>query len=174
MFPKTFAPPPDFPPEGRIVAPATDCRFLHQARVRVPGALDPLEAWNAVMAHPLPGMALAFRIRDWVSARFGVKQIGGFSGERARAAAPGERLDFFLVEETTPERLVLSERDRHLDVLTCITAHPEGAETEVAILSSVITHNAFGRAYMLVVGPAHRLIVRLMLGRLRRAIDGAA
>lgn len=169
MFPQTYAPPPGFPPEGRIVAPAPDCRFLHQARVSLPGPVAPLDAWHRVMAHPLPGMQLAFRIRDWVSARFGVKRIGGFSGAQGQRAEAGQRLDFFLVEEATPERLVLSERDRHLDVLTCITATPAGQGTEVTILSSVVTHNSFGRAYMLVVGPAHRLIVRLMLGRLRRA-----
>ncbi len=170
MFPQTYAPPPGFPPEGRIVAPAADCRFLHQARVQLPGDLAPLEAWNRVMAHPLPGMALAFRLRDWISARFGVKRIGGFSGERARSAEPGQRLDFFLIEEATPERLLLSERDRHLDVLTCLTATASDTGTEVTILSSVVTHNAFGRAYMLVVGPAHRLIVWAMLGRLRRSV----
>lgn len=170
MFPQTYTPPPGFPPEGRIVAPGAECHFLHQARVELPDTLGPLEAWNRVMAHPLPGMALAFRLRDWISARFGVKRIGGFSGAQAQRAEAGQRLDFFLIEEATPDRLVLSERDRHLDVLTCITATPAATGTEVTILSSVVTHNAFGRAYMLAVGPAHRLIVWAMLGRLRRSV----
>lgn len=169
MFPQTFAPPPGFPAAGRILAPAAACRFVHQARVELPGRIDALEAWNRVMADPLPGMALAFRLRDRISARFGVRRIGGFSGARATTVTPEARLDFFLVEEASPERLLLSERDRHLDVLTCITATPAGTGTEVAILSSVVTHNRFGRVYMWVVGPAHRLIVRLMLARLRRA-----
>ena len=43
----------------------------------------------------------------------------------------------------------------------------------MAVISSVITHNRFGRAYMLVVGPAHRLIVRTMLRRLQRQMQGA-
>jgi hypothetical protein len=33
-------------------------------------------------------------------------------------------------------------------------------------VSSVKTHNTFGRIYMMVVGPAHRLIVWAMLRRL--------
>jgi hypothetical protein len=137
----------------------------------VPRRLDALAAWNAVMAQPVPGIALAFRIRDAISARFGVKQIGGFTGARRETGAAGERLDCFLIEEVTPERLLLSERDRHLDVLTCVTATPAPGDTEIAITSSVVTHNRYGRAYMLAVGPAHRLLVWWML---RRLVRGAA
>ena len=169
MFPATYPAPAAFPPPARLLAPPESCVFCHCARQVVGAPLDPLAAWNAVMAQPLPGMALAFRLRDAISARFGVERIGGFSGARRSAVAPGERLDFFLVEEATPERLLLSARDRHLDVLTCVTTRPAPGGTEVAITSSVVTHNRFGRVYMLPVGPAHRLIVHLMLRRLAAA-----
>jgi hypothetical protein len=139
------------------------------ARRHVCAPLDAVGAWNAVMARPLPGMALAFRLRDAISTRFGVAAIGGFSGASRPRVAVGDRLDFFLVEEVCPERLLLSARDRHLDVLTCITATPDGAGTEVTITSSVVTHNRFGRLYMVPVAPAHRLIVFLMLARLAGA-----
>ncbi|WP_232281016.1 DUF2867 domain-containing protein [Novosphingobium nitrogenifigens] len=33
-----------------------------------------------------------------------------------------------------------------------------------------MVHNAFGCAYMLPVGPAHKLIVHTMLARLRRTL----
>ena len=168
MFPAPFPAPSGFPAAARLLAPAPDCRFCHLARVTVAGHLDALEAWNAVMARRLPGFALAVRIRDAISARFGVERIGGFSGAQHRAIAAGEKLDFFLVEEARPERLLLTARDRHLDVMTCVTATPCDGGTEVAITSSVITHNLFGRLYMLPVGPAHRLIVAAMLHRLRR------
>lgn len=52
--------------------------------------------------------------------------------------------------------LVLTERDRHLHVMTSITC----AGPVVSVASLVVTHSGFGRAYMMVVGPAHRMIVR--------------
>ncbi len=110
----------------------------------------------------MPLLDLAFRIRDAVSARFGVRRIGGLGTTPSDGVRVGERLDFFLVEHVAPDLLVLTERDRHLDVMTCIST--QGAE--LTITSSVVTHNLFGRAYMVVVGPAHRLIVRAMLRRL--------
>ncbi len=117
------------------------------------------------MMLPLPGMAMAFRLRDAISARFGVARIGGFSGvavDEVEVEA-GDHLDFFLVEEVSDAVLVLTSRDRHLDVMTCLLV--EGRR--VSITASVKTHDWFGRVYMLPVAPAHRLIVWLMLRRLR-------
>ena len=136
--------------------------FLDRQTVQLRNVLSPLEAWNVLMARPIPFLAWAFRLRDAISSRFGVRRIGGFSGERRDTINIGERLDFFLVEHVAPDILVLTERDRHLDVMTCIST----MDKELAITSSVITHNLFGRLYMLPVAPAHRLIVRGMLRRL--------
>ena len=80
----------------------------------------------------------------------------------------GDYLDFFLVEHSAPEVLVLTERDRHLDVMTCVSM----ADRVLTITSSVVTHNTFGRLYMLPVGPAHKLIVNNYLKRLKRKLHG--
>jgi hypothetical protein len=168
-FPAPVPAPPPAPPEARILAPRAALAYFDARGALLPARVTALEAWNRAMARPLPGLGLAFRLRDAISARFGVKRIGGFTGRPRETVSAGDRLDFFLVEEATPTRLLLSERDRHLDVLTCITATPEGARTRVTITSSVRTHNLFGRIYMLPVGPAHKLIVHLLLRRLARA-----
>ncbi|MBN9886625.1 DUF2867 domain-containing protein [Salipiger abyssi] len=140
----------------------------HDTRVlALPHPLTAVEAWNLMVAEPLPVMRTAFALRDAISARFGVKRIGGFSGRQAQTVQVGDRLDFFLVEHVSDEALVLTERDRHLDVMTTITT--SGAC--LTVTSSVVTHNLFGRAYMLPVGFAHKVIVNALLrrvaGRLR-------
>ncbi|MES2435017.1 MAG: DUF2867 domain-containing protein [Pseudomonadota bacterium] len=96
---------------------------------------------------------------DQISAR-----IGGFSGAAVEAAQIGDHLDFFLIEHIDDQTLSLTARDRHLDVMTCVTV----IGCKLAITASVVTHNWFGRAYMIPVAPAHRLIVWAMLRRLRR------
>ncbi len=111
-------------------------------------------------------MRLAFKIRDTISALFGVRRIGGFSGKRRDHVREGDYLDFFLVERIEANMLVLTARDNHLDVMTCITT---GAGS-VSITASVITKNFFGRLYMLPVGPAHRLIVWNLLKRLKHSV----
>lgn len=149
---------------SHVLADPACLDFLDRQTVRLPRPMGALETWNAMMARPLPLIGLAFRLRDAVSARFGVRRIGGFTGARRAQVAAGERLDFFLVEHAAPDVLVLTERDRHLDVMTCISVEGQ----ELAITSSVRTHNRFGRVYMWPVAPAHRLIVRILLRRLAR------
>ena len=141
----------------------------HDSRsVLLPVQITALQAWNLMTAGQGPLMRLAFRTRDGISSLFGVKRIGGFSGTRREAVQAGDYLDFFLVEHSAPEVLVLTERDRHLDVMTCVSL----ADRVLTITSSVVTHNTFGRLYMLPVGPAHKLIVNSYLKRLKRKLQG--
>ena len=141
----------------------------HDSRsILLPVQITALQAWNLMTAEQGPLMRLAFRTRDGISSFFGVKRIGGFSGTRREAVQAGDYLDFFRVEYSAPEVLVLTERDRHLDVMTCVSL----VDRELTITSSVVTHNTFGRLYMLPVGPAHKLIVNSYLKRLQRKLQG--
>ncbi len=150
-----------------LVAPRETLDFYDARGIDLPHPMTALEGWTMAMRQPLPGVALAFRIRDAISARFGIKRIGGFSGRQDQAPKVGDKLDFFVVERIAPEILTLSERDRHLDVVTCITTYDQ----RLTITSSVKVHNGFGRLYMIPVAPAHRLIVTTILRRIRRELE---
>lgn len=151
------------PPTADLVAPRNALAYLDVQSMALPYPLRALEAWDRLMAKPLPFMKAAFAVRDAISARFGVKRIGGFSGTRKADPAQGDMLDFFLIERIAPDVLTLTVRDRHLDVMTCVTT----GEQRLTITSSVTTHNWFGKAYMVPVGIAHRAIVRATFARLR-------
>lgn len=150
--------------EIRILAAVETLDYFDSQSATLSRSLSPLEAWNMGMQDPQPMLQLAFRIRDAVSKLFGVKAIGGFSGICKDSVQVGDYLDFFLVEYSDDKSLVLTERDRHLDVMTCLST----SGNEVSITSSVIVHNLFGRAYMLPVGIAHKFIVRNTLRRLQK------
>lgn len=152
------------PAQAQLIAPKAELIYLDSQSVTLPVAITALEAWRLVMAKPLPGLRWAFWLRDAISARFGVARIGGFSGDKVGDPQAGDHLDFFLIEHINDSVLSLTARDRHLDVMTCVTV--EGAR--LAITASVVIHNWFGRVYMIPVAPAHRLIVWAMLRRLRR------
>lgn len=157
---------PDTPPrQAHLLAPVAQLDFIDSQSCILSEELGALEAWNLIRSQPMPIMRFAFWVRDVISVRFGVKPIGGFSQTKSGPLKEGEKLDFFLVEHISPHVLTLTARDRHLDVMTCISVD----ERTVSITSSVITHNAFGRVYMLPVAFAHRLIVRYDLARLSRS-----
>lgn len=148
------------------LGPVDQLDFYDVRSIELAAPLTALEAWNMIMSQPSPLLDAAFRVRDAISTLFGVRKIGGFSGTRSETVSVGEKLDFFLVEEARPELLVLTERDRHLDVMTCVST----SGNRVTVTSSVKTHNWFGRAYMLPVGPAHKMLVNSMLRRLADAV----
>lgn len=152
------------------LGPPETLHYFDRRSIALPVSITPLQAWNLIMAEPQPILRAAFWIRDAVSARFGVKRIGGFSQGRRDSVAVGDYLDFFLVERVEPDALVLTERDRHLDVMTCIST----SNSSVTVTSSVVTHNLFGRVYMLPVGFAHKLIVQGMLRRLKTRLENGA
>lgn len=151
----------------RTLRPPAELDYYDARSLALPVDITPLEAWNLMTGEQGPLMQLAFRTRDTISALFGVRRIGGFSGRQRTDVKVGDRLDFFLVEASTPEALVLTERDRHLDVMICVSV----VERVLTVTASVVTHNAFGRVYMLPVGPAHKLIVDRYLKQLKRKVE---
>lgn len=156
----------DISADQGLLGPRDALDYYHTAFVDLPVAVTPLEGWNIITGAPNPFLQLAFDIRDGISAMFGVQRIAGFSGKQMTDVQVGDHLDFFLVEHSAPDMLVLTARDQHLDVMTTLTV--EG--TRYRITSSVVTHNWFGRAYMIPVGIAHRVIVWASLRRLRKAL----
>lgn len=151
----------------RILKPVPELDYFDSQNADLCREISPLEAWNIIIEEPEPFLKIAFRVRDAISVVFGVKRINGFSGKAAQQAKIGDYLDFFLVEYSDATTLVLTERDRHLDVLTCVATN--GAN--VSITSSVCVHNWFGHAYMIPVGLAHRWIVHRMLRRLQQKLS---
>ncbi|GAB1378187.1 hypothetical protein [Pararhodobacter aggregans] len=72
--------PADAPAALRLVAPLADLAFLDIQSMVLPREMSPLEAWRFLMDRPIPLFALAFRLRDAIAARFGVKRLRGFRG----------------------------------------------------------------------------------------------
>lgn len=154
----------------RVLGPISELNYFDSQSIDLPRAVGPLEVWNTMMADPQPVLRVAFKIRDAISSLFGVKKIGGFSGRPVDRIEIGDHLDFFLVEYVDDAVLVLTERDRHLDVMTCFSSN----DATMTVTASVRVHNWFGHAYMLPVGIAHKWIVRGMLKRLRHKLSAAA
>ncbi len=148
--------------QPRLVRDRESLDYLHQESALAKRELNAYQAYCRMTENSSWLMRSAVWLRDALCKPFGVEQIGGFRNKSADAPPKvGEKLDFFLVEDISDRRLVLTVRDRHLDVMLSLTADPvaEGG-TLVGETTSVVTHNFFGRLYMVPVAPAHHVIVR--------------
>ena len=81
-----------------------------------------------------------------------------------------ERLGMFPVFSQSASRVVFGLDDRHLDFRLLVEVEDLGeGRQEVSASTLVRPHNRFGRAYLAVVMPFHRIIVPAMLAQVANA-----
>jgi hypothetical protein len=133
-------------------------QFADAFRVTVDGInVDARRAAEKMFARNPGWIDALLRLRNVLVRPFGLKASG--LGE----PAPGGMIGLFPVISETPERLVAGFGDRHLDfrVVVDVETFPRGRQITATTL--VKTHNLLGRAYLAVVLPFHRVVVRSLL-----------
>lgn len=114
----------------------------------------------ALAAPPL-WLRCLFSLRDALVRPFGV-----MTTDVMRQAANNQRIDFFRVRSETSGELILGEDDRHLDFRVSFLKRREGTGDLIVATTVVRIKSGFGRAYLFLILPFHRLIVRKSLRRL--------
>ncbi|PJJ18709.1 Protein of unknown function [Janthinobacterium sp. OK676] len=112
-----------------------------------------------------PGWARKLMVvRDAIVARFGIRTA------KQMEARPGKRIGIFRIFAVSPDEIILGEDDSHLDFrLSVLRSKQDGRHGCVTVASVVHCHNWVGRAYILLIRPFHKLIVRHSLARAARA-----
>ncbi len=90
-------------------------------------------------------------------------RLGRLVGLHSANFAIGARGGFPVVSET-PDEIVLGFNDSHLDFRIVATLL-RGPETELRVATLVDRHGLAGRAYIALIAPFHRMIVRHMMRR---------
>jgi Protein of unknown function (DUF2867) len=124
------------------------------------GSIDAREAAKRMFMRAPRWVDALLNLRNLIVAPLGLKTSG--AGERA----PGGMIGIFPVLSETPQRLVAGFNDNHLDFRVVVDVAPDGAGQQVTATTLVRTHNRLGRAYLAVITPFHRLVVRSMLRRI--------
>lgn len=119
----------------------------------------------------LPPWAMALMaVRDVLVAGLGLK-----TSRQLRPATPrqqGERVGMFRIHAREPAEILLGEDDRHLDFrlsLLCTGPTAQSPQRQLVLSTAVHCHNRLGRAYIALIAPFHRRIVRACLRRAARA-----
>jgi hypothetical protein len=120
-------------------------------------ALDARHAAQRMMGRSPRWIELLLNVRHLLVAPFGLKTSG--NDERL----PRETIGLFPILSETPDRLVAGFDDKHLDFRVVVDVAPAGLHQQVTATTLVLTHNAFGRVYLAIIMPFHRLVVRALL-----------
>lgn len=103
-------------------------------------------------------------LRDKLVAGFGLK-----TSSALREDAATDRIDFFRVYDRRRDEIILGEDDRHLDFRLSVLVD-ESAVCRRLVATTVVTFNHVGgRAYIALIAPFHRLIVKSSLRRAQRS-----
>lgn len=117
------------------------------------------EAAQAIFGHSPRWVGALMKLRGVFARAVGLKHSDMKSGEQQRG--------IFRVQARHANEIIIGEDDSHLNFRISVlraSADDTGAQT-VTVSTAVETHNALGRAYLIVVKPFHRVIARSMVQR---------
>lgn len=98
-------------------------------------------------------------IRNNLMAPFGLK-AGKETDDQ-----PSNSIGFFPVLEESDQRIVVGLDDRHLDFRIIVELATAEVTTKVLMTTVIRRHNLFGKTYLAIVSPFHKLIVPRVLSQ---------
>ncbi|MBW8718917.1 MAG: DUF2867 domain-containing protein [Variovorax paradoxus] len=130
-----------------------------------PGATrDVMALARFAFERPAPWVSALLALRDRLVGGFGIKTA---SALRAGTPDGAPRIGIFRIYETHANEVVLGEDDRHLDFRVSVMRSVAG--DSLTAVTVVHCHNLFGRNYIRLIAPFHRLVVRSALERAARS-----
>ena len=151
----------------QAIAPTIDAdsvlagaQFIDAFSVTVEGAtLDARTAAERMFSRSPRWVLSLLALRDFI-----VKPFGLTTSKEARHLS-GDRVGMFPVISATPQRVIAGFDDSHLDFRSVVDVVADGMGQRVTATTVVLTHNLFGRTYLTIIAPFHRMVVRSALRR---------
>jgi hypothetical protein len=134
--------------------------------IRLPAGAssDPDVLARFIFSHQPSWIGMLMRVRDMIVACFGLKT--GKHLATLASDAKAERIGIFKVYSRNETEIVVGEEDRHLDFrVSVLCSRESGAEIQLTVSTVVHCHNLLGRAYLFIIAPFHRMVVKASLRR---------
>jgi hypothetical protein len=149
----------------REITPAVDtgallagAQFADAFRVEIGDRnLDARQAAERMLARQPRWAEALLSLRNFLVAPLGLRTSG------AGLVPTRDMIGIFPVVSQTPDRLIAGFNDHHLDFRVVIDVTGPGNVRQVTATTLVKTHNLFGRTYLAIITPFHRLIVPALL-----------
>ncbi len=130
---------------------------------------DPDELARFIFSHQPAWVGGLMRVRDLLVAGLGLKT--GNQLASLAAGAKAHRVGIFKVYSVSETEIILGEDDKHLDFrvsLFCAAGSAPQASRQWVLSTVVDCHNRLGRAYIFLIAPFHRWVVKASLMRAAR------
>ena len=124
------------------------------------------DLYLAIFAHHPWWAKLLLLVRSYLVAPFGLKGTTFadlYTPQAKTGHAVGEKIGNFLLFAQNDRELIAGGNDKHLDFRVSVLKLIEGGNSKIVLSTAVTPHNFFGRAYLFVILPFHRLGVRTIM-----------
>ncbi|MGO2512765.1 DUF2867 domain-containing protein [Marinomonas sp. BSi20584] len=129
-----------------------------------------MEIWLSMAKEAPEWFNFLMSLRNRIVSCLGLKDLGALgdiiSSKQADDYLEGDRVGIFSVFMNEANEVILEDNDKHLNVRLSLYIESEDDVQKVSITTVVHVNNRLGKAYMLFVGPVHKLIVPAILSRL--------
>lgn len=99
------------------------------------------------------------RIRNKIVSPFGLKTTKKPSEVLLNSIKEGKKAGIFTIYKITDNEIIAGDKDKHLDFIVSVFK-----EDEKIVLSTLVQfNNLFGKIYMTIIIPFHKLVVKAML-----------
>lgn len=160
-------------PPGSIIAGAyvTSTDYADAYSIELPNGVSthPETLARFIFGLRSPLTSFLLRLRDALVGGLGLK-----TAKRALCLAAenkAERINIFRIYSAGQTEILLGEDDTHLDFrvsVLCSAPQARHGQHRLTLSTVVHCHNRFGRAYIRVIAPFHRMIVQSSLRRAAR------
>ena len=138
-----------------------DCYHGQVAR----SGLTALQVAHVMFTQPPGWVNALMAVRNAIVRRFGVKTPAAMSH-----ASP--KVGIFPLISERPDHVVLGLDDKHLDFRIWVSVRNNAQGSDIRMSTLVRFNGVWGRVYLFLIMPFHRLLSRFMLGRALRTLAG--
>jgi hypothetical protein len=154
------------PPQSQITHAYASVNLADAYAVDLPpgASTDPETLARYIFSRQPAWAAALMTLRDAIVAGLGLK-----TAKQLTSPSTGDqvrRIGIFKIYSTSPTEIVMGEDDKHLDFRLSLMCSPATSDSSVrrVVLSTVVhCHNRLGRAYIFVIAPFHRQVVKAFL-----------
>ncbi len=129
-----------------------------------------IQAARAIFENPPRFAVVLMAIRNAIVQLFGLKT----PNELDHAGSSHRMVGIFPLLSESHQEVIIGGNDKHLDFRICISIHENKSGCELTMSTLVSFNNLFGKIYLFMVMPFHRMLCRHMLGRGMRHIENEA
>jgi hypothetical protein len=155
------------PPESGVTSiyPATDLADAFAIQLPAGSITNPEALARFIFTNPAPWITSLMTVRDAMVAGLGLKTTAQLND--LPASEKGARVGIFKIYSSNDDEIILGEDDKHLDFrVSLLRKGPAADGTHRLVATTVVQcHNRLGRAYIFVIAPFHRAVVKTYLRR---------